>query len=127
MILNYLNGLKQKKSLIYAGDLNVAHQEIDLKNPKANVNNAGFTIQEREAMTNLLSNGYIDTFRYLNPNEIKYSWWSYRFNSRQNNAGWRIDYFIVSENLKDKLKSSLIHNQIYGSDHCPIELNIDLD
>ena len=126
-LLNYLNGLKQKKSLIYAGDLNVAHQEIDLKNPKANVNNAGFTIQEREAMTNLLSNGYIDTFRYLNPNEIKYSWWSYRFNSRQNNAGWRIDYFIVSENLKDKLISSLIHNQIYGSDHCPIELNIDLD
>lgn len=125
-ILNYLNKLNSKKPVIYAGDLNVAHQEIDLKNPKANENNAGFTIQERNAFTNLLSQGYIDTFRYLNPNEIKYSWWSYRFNARSNNAGWRIDYFVVSERLKDKLISSLIHNEILGSDHCPIELNIDL-
>ncbi|MDD7736340.1 MAG: exodeoxyribonuclease III [Bacilli bacterium] len=125
-ILNYLNKLNSKKPVIYAGDLNVAHQEIDLKNPKANENNAGFTIQERNAFTNLLSQGYIDTFRYLNPNEIKYSWWSYRFNARSNNAGWRIDYFVVSERLKDKLISSLIHNEILGSDHCPIELNVDL-
>ena len=125
-ILNYLNKLNSKKPVIYAGDLNVAHQEIDLKNPKANENNAGFTIQERNAFTNLLSQGYIDTFRYLNPNEIKYSWWSYRFNARSNNAGWRSDYFVVSERLKDKLISSLIHNEILGSDHCPIELNVDL-
>ncbi len=125
-ILNYLNKLNSKKPVIYAGDLNVAHQEIDLKNPKANENNAGFTIQERNAFTNLLSQGYIDTFRYLNPNEIKYSWWSYRFNARSNNAGWRIDYFVVSERLKDKLISSLIHNEILGSDHCPIELNVNL-
>ena len=125
-MVNYLNKLNQKKPVIYAGDLNVAHQEIDLKNPKANENNAGFTIQERNAFTHLLSQGYIDTFRYLNPSEIKYSWWSYRFNARSNNAGWRIDYFVVSERLKDKLVSSLIHNEILGSDHCPIELNINL-
>ena len=125
-MLNYLNKLNMKKPVIYAGDLNVAHQEIDLKNPKANENNAGFTLEERNAFSCLLSKGYIDTFRYLNSTEIKYSWWSYRFNARKNNAGWRIDYFVVSENLKDKLISSLIHNEIYGSDHCPIELNIDL-
>ncbi|MDY3890807.1 MAG: exodeoxyribonuclease III, partial [Bacilli bacterium] len=100
--------------------------EIDIKNPKANENNAGFTKEERNAFSCLLSKGYIDTFRYLNPTEIKYSWWSYRFNARKNNAGWRIDYFVVSESLKDKLISSLIHNEIHGSDHCPIELNIDL-
>lgn len=125
-MLNYLNKLNMKKPVIYAGDLNVAHQEIDLKNPKANENNAGFTLQERNAFSCLLSQGYIDTFRYLNPTEIKYSWWSYRFNARNNNAGWRIDYFVVSERLKDKLVSSLIHNEILGSDHCPIELNIEL-
>lgn len=125
-ILNYLNKLNEKKPVIYAGDLNVAHQEIDLKNPKANENNAGFTLQERNAFTNLLSQGYIDSFRYLYPDEIKYSWWSYRFNARNNNAGWRIDYFVVSERLKEKLVSSLIHNEIFGSDHCPIELNINI-
>lgn len=125
-MLNYLNKLNMKKPVIYAGDLNVAHQEIDLKNPKANENNAGFTLEERNAFSCLLSQGYIDTFRYLNPTEIKYSWWSYRFNARNNNAGWRIDYFVVSERLKDKLVSSLIHNEILGSDHCPIELNIEL-
>lgn len=125
-MLNYLNKLNMKKPVIYAGDLNVAHQEIDLKNPKANENNAGFTLEERNAFSRLLSQGYIDTFRYLNPTEIKYSWWSYRFNARNNNAGWRIDYFVVSERLKDKLVSSLIHNEILGSDHCPIELNIEL-
>ena len=125
-LVDYLNKLNQNKPIIYAGDLNVAHQEIDLKNPKANINNAGFTIQERTAFSNLLNNGYVDTFRYLYPNEVKYSWWSYRFNARKNNAGWRIDYFIVSERIKDLVKSSLIHNDIYGSDHCPIELNIEI-
>jgi exodeoxyribonuclease-3 len=125
-LVEYLNSLNENKPIIYAGDLNVAHQEIDLKNPKANTRNAGFTIEERNKMTLLLSNGYIDSFRYLYPEEVKYSWWSYRFNARMNNAGWRIDYFLISERLKDRLISSLIHNEIYGSDHCPIELNIDL-
>lgn len=122
----YLNRLNKIKPIIYAGDLNVAHQEIDLKNPKANVNNAGFTIQEREAMSSLLGNGYVDTFRFLYPEAIKYSWWSYRFQAREKNAGWRIDYFLVSERISHLLESSLIHNDIYGSDHCPIELNIKL-
>lgn len=126
-LVNYLNRLNLNKPVIYAGDLNVAHEEIDIKNPRTNVNNAGFTIEERNAMTNLLSNGYIDTFRYLYPNEIKYSWWSYRFHARENNAGWRIDYFLVSKSLINFVSSSLIHNEIYGSDHCPIELNINID
>lgn len=125
-LLVYLNKINEIKPVIYAGDLNVAHNEIDLKNPKANVNNAGFTMKERNAFTRLLSNGYIDAFRYLYPNEIKYSWWSYRFNARKNNAGWRIDYFVLSEKIKDKIVSSIIHNEILGSDHCPIELNINL-
>lgn len=126
-IVAYLNGLNAVKPVIYAGDLNVAHREIDLKNPKANVYNAGFTIQERNAMTALLSEGYLDTFRFLHPDKVQYSWWSYRFRARETNAGWRIDYFIVSESLKDRLISSLIHDQIAGSDHCPVELNVDLD
>ena len=125
-LVNYLNRLNSIKPIVYAGDLNVAHQEIDLKNPKANTHNPGFTIEERTAMTNLLSNGYIDTFRYLYPEEVKYTWWSYRFQARLKNAGWRIDYFVISERIKDLLESSLIHNDIYGSDHCPIELNINL-
>ncbi len=115
-----------KKPIIYAGDLNVAHEEIDLKNPKTNTMNPGFTIQERQAFTRLLNEGYIDTYRYLYPNKIEYSWWSYRFNSRASNAGWRIDYFIVSKELKDKIIDSKIHTEIYGSDHCPVELEIDL-
>lgn len=122
----YLNELKQKKPVIYAGDLNVAHNEIDIKNPKANIGNPGFTYEEREAFTNLLANGYIDTFRYLYPDTVKYSWWSYRFNARANNAGWRIDYFVVSKDIIDKVKDSKIHNEIYGSDHCPIELDIEI-
>ena len=126
-IVAYLNGLNAVKPVIYAGDLNVAHREIDLKNPKANVHNAGFTIQERNAMTALLSEGYLDTFRFLHPDKVQYSWWSYRFRARETNAGWRIDYFIVSESLKDRLISALIHDQIAGSDHCPVELNVDLD
>ena len=125
-LVKYLNRLNQNKPIIYAGDLNVAHEEIDLKNPKTNTHNAGFTIEERTAMTTLLSNGYIDTFRYLYPDTVKYSWWSYRFNARAKNTGWRIDYFICSDSIKDKINDSIIHNEIMGSDHCPIELDIDL-
>lgn len=125
-VLCYLKELDSKKPLIYAGDLNVAHNEIDIKNPKANVNNPGYTIQERNAFTNLLSNGFVDTYRTLYPNEVKYSWWSYRFNARKNNAGWRIDYFVVSESLMSKVKDSKILNEIFGSDHCPIELDVEL-
>lgn len=125
-LVEYLNELNAKKPIIYAGDLNVAHNEIDIKNPKANIHNAGFTKEERDAFTNLLCNGYVDTFRRLYPDTVKYSWWSYRFHARENNAGWRIDYFVVSERIMDKVKDSLIHNEIYGSDHCPIELDIDL-
>ncbi len=125
-ILEYLQKLNNHKPVIYAGDLNVAHQEIDLKNPKSNINNAGFTIQERTAFSNLLNHGFIDSYRYLYPNRIEYSWWSYRFNARLNNAGWRIDYFLISESLKDKLINSIIHGSVLGSDHCPIELEIEL-
>ena len=121
--LAYLKKLEEKKPVVFCGDLNVAHEEIDLKNPKSNRGNAGFSDEERGKMTVLLSNGFIDTFRYFYPDrEGIYSWWSYRFRARENNAGWRIDYFIVSEALKDRLKSVDIHNEIYGSDHCPVEL-----
>ena len=122
----YLNELKSKKSVILCGDLNVAHERIDIKNPDANVRNAGFSIEERTKFTDLLNTGFIDTYRYMNPTSIKYSWWSYRFNARANNAGWRIDYFVVSNDLKDKIKNTEILNEIYGSDHCPITLEIDL-
>ena len=123
--LSYLKKLEETKPVIFCGDLNVAHTEIDLKNPKTNHKNAGFTDEERARMTELLGNGFIDTWRYFNPTtEGVYSWWSYRFHARENNAGWRIDYFIVSEVLKDRLVSAAIHNEIYGSDHCPVELVI---
>ena len=125
-MLNYLNNLDKVKPIIYAGDLNVAHNEIDIKNPKGNERNAGFTIEERNAFTNLLSNGYTDIYRHLNPTTVKYSWWSYRFNARANNAGWRIDYFVLSNRLVDKVISTDILNDVYGSDHCPIVLEIDL-
>jgi exodeoxyribonuclease-3 len=125
-LVEYLNSLNAKKPVIYAGDLNVAHNEIDLKNPKTNTMNAGFTKEEREAFTNLLSNGYKDTFRELYPDTVKYSWWSYRFKAREKNAGWRIDYFVVSDRIMPKVKDSIIHNEIFGSDHCPIELDVDL-
>lgn len=121
---SYLQGLAEKKGVIVCGDLNVAHKEIDLKNPKSNKRNAGFTDEEREKFTTLLDSGFIDTWRYLNPEKIKYSWWSYRFNARKNNAGWRIDYFLVSDNLKDKIEDAEIHNDILGSDHCPVELTL---
>ncbi|EOT44888.1 exodeoxyribonuclease III [Enterococcus columbae] len=124
--LNYLNTLKAKKGVILCGDLNVAHQNIDLKNWKTNQRNAGFTIEEREKFTQLLANGYIDTFRYFYPEkEGVYSWWSYRFNARKNNAGWRIDYFIVSDDLKERLVDAKIHTEIMGSDHCPVELDLN--
>ena len=123
--LAYLKELEKEKPVIFCGDLNVAHREIDLKNPKSNVNNAGFTKEEREKMTALLDNGFIDTFRFFHPDEEgAYSWWSYMFHAREKNAGWRIDYFITSEALKDRLQSACIHPEIMGSDHCPVELVI---
>ena len=123
--LNYLKELEKNKPVIVCGDLNVAHKEIDLKNPKSNRNNAGFSDQEREKFSNLLSNGFIDTFRHFNPDkEGAYSWWSYRFNARANNAGWRIDYFLTSKSLESRLVSADIHNEVFGSDHCPVELVI---
>lgn len=122
---SYLKNLDEKKPVILCGDLNVAHREIDLKNPKTNRNNAGFSDQEREQFGNLLEAGFVDSFRYFNPDlEGAYSWWSYRFNARANNAGWRIDYFIVSKKIKDEMKSAEILNNIYGSDHCPVTLEI---
>ena len=123
----YLLRLNKKKPVILCGDLNVAHNEIDLKNPKTNRKNAGFSDEEREKMTKLLNSGFSDSFRYLYPDkEGIYSWWSYRFNARKNNAGWRIDYFITSDSIKDKIIDSKIHTDIMGSDHCPVELDIDL-
>lgn len=125
--LAYLKKLEEKKPVVFCGDLNVAHKEIDLKNPKTNRRNAGFTDEEREKFTQLLDAGFIDTFRYFYPDQEQiYSWWSYRFKAREKNAGWRIDYFCVSDTLKDKLEDAKIHTQIMGSDHCPIELDISL-
>lgn len=122
----YLKKLEEKKPVIFCGDLNVAHKEIDLKNPKTNRKNAGFTDEERNKFTELLGAGFVDTWRYFNPDkEGVYSWWSYRFSARAKNAGWRIDYFCVSECLKDRLVSADIHTDVMGSDHCPVELLID--
>ena len=122
---SYLNELKKKKPVIVTGDMNVAHKEIDLKNPKTNRKNAGFTDEERGKMTELLDSGFIDTFRYFYPNLTDiYSWWSYRFKARERNSGWRIDYFLVSEELKDRLAGAKIHTEVLGSDHCPVELEI---
>ena len=123
---SYLSALDQKKPVIACGDLNVAHKEIDLKNPASNRGNAGFSDEERESFSALLSCGFTDTFRYLNPDAVGiYSWWSYRFSARKNNAGWRIDYFIVSNRIADKITDTPIHTQILGSDHCPVELDLD--
>ena len=122
---NYLINLDKIKPVVVCGDLNVAHKEIDLKNPKTNRKNAGFTDEERNKLTTLLDSGFIDTYRYFNPDkEGIYSWWSYRFNARKNNSGWRIDYFLASEKLKDRLVSADIHTEVLGSDHCPVELVI---
>lgn len=124
----YLLKLDAQKPVILCGDLNVAHEEIDLKNPKTNRNNAGFSDQEREKMTVLLSSGFVDSFRYFYPDLTgAYTWWSYRFQARAKDAGWRIDYFIVSERLTDKLKDVVIHKHILGSDHCPVELQLDIN
>lgn len=118
----YLLRLDAQKPVIVCGDLNVAHEEIDLKNPKTNRRNAGFTDEEREKMTILLDSGFTDTFRSLYPEQVTYSWWSYRFHAREKNAGWRIDYFLISNRLKDRLADALIHTDVMGSDHCPVEL-----
>lgn len=127
VFLNYLSALKENKPVIFCGDLNVAHQEIDLKNPKTNRKNAGFTDEERGKFSKLLEHGFIDTFRYFYPEkEQVYSWWSYRFKAREKNAGWRIDYFCVSEDLKQYLRDAKIHTDIMGSDHCPVELDIEI-
>ncbi|MBP5720717.1 MAG: exodeoxyribonuclease III [Bacteroidales bacterium] len=120
----YLCGLKERKGVIVCGDMNVAHEEIDLKNPDTNHFNAGFSDEERAKMTELLSAGFTDSWRFQHPDEAKYSWWSYRMAARERNVGWRIDYFLVSENLVPRIESTDIHNEIYGSDHCPVELVI---
>ena len=123
--LAYLKGLEKDKPVVFCGDLNVAHQEIDLKNPKSNQQNAGFTREERDKMTALLDAGFIDTFRYFYPEQTgAYSWWSYMFHAREKNAGWRIDYWIVSQALEGRLRGAAIHPEIFGSDHCPVELTI---
>ena len=118
----YLQRLDAQKPVILCGDLNVAHEEIDIKNPKTNRHNAGFTDEERARFSTLLKSGFTDTFRYLYPEEVKYSWWSYRFQARQKNAGWRIDYFVVSDRLRPQLSDALIHTDVLGSDHCPVAL-----
>ena len=120
----YLSGLSAKKGVIVCGDLNVAHNEIDLKNPSSNRHNAGFTDEERGKFNALLASGFTDSWRFLNPDTVKYSWWSYRFHARENNAGWRIDYFLVSDSIKNRIAGAEIHNDIFGSDHCPVELDI---
>lgn len=123
----YIKTLEERKPVVLCGDLNVAHKEIDLKNPKTNRKNAGFTDEERGKFTSLLDAGFIDTYRFFYPEvEGVYSWWSYRFNARKNNAGWRIDYFLTSESLKDKLLGAKIHTEVLGSDHCPVELEINI-
>ncbi len=122
----FLHKLDENKPVIVCGDMNVAHQEIDIKNPKTNRKNAGFTDEERDKMTTLLTNGFIDSFRTLYPEQVTYSWWSYRFHARENNTGWRIDYFLTSERIKDNIEDAKIHTEILGSDHCPVELDINL-
>lgn len=121
---SYVSGLAEKKGVVICGDLNVAHNEIDIKNPASNRHNAGFTDEERGKFNALLDAGFVDSWRMLNPDTVKYSWWSYRFKARERNAGWRIDYFIVSESMKDRISGAEIHNEILGSDHCPVELDL---
>ena len=120
----FLKSLDAKKPVVICGDLNVAHEEIDIKNPKTNRRNAGFTDEEREKMTILLNDGFTDSFRYLHPDEVTYSWWSYRFKAREKNAGWRIDYFLVSNRIKEQITEAKIHTEIMGSDHCPVEVDL---
>lgn len=125
-VREYLVSLNEKKHVVYTGDLNVAHNEIDLKNPKSNIGNPGFSYEEREKFTRLLESGFSDTYRELHPTEQRYSWWSYRFHAREKDIGWRIDYFVVSSSLLPKVTAAEIHTDVYGSDHCPISLDIDL-
>lgn len=122
----YLHALAEKKPVIVCGDLNVAHEEIDIKNPKTNRRNAGFTDEEREKMTELLDSGFTDSYRWLHPDKIEYSWWSYRFRAREKNAGWRIDYFLITDNLRDHVTDAIIHTDVMGSDHCPVELDLTI-
>ena len=122
---NFLKALDKKKPVIVCGDLNVAHEEIDIKNPKTNRRNAGFTDEDREKMTILINDGFIDTFRTLHPDQVTYSWWSYRFHAREKNAGWRIDYFLTSDRLRPRITDAKIHTEIMGSDHCPVELDLE--
>ncbi len=122
----YVCGLAARKGVVICGDMNVAHEEIDIKNPSSNRRNAGFTDEERAKFSELLNAGFIDTWRMLNPDTVKYSWWSYRFSARERNAGWRIDYFLVSKSLQSRIQGAEIHNEIYGSDHCPVELDLDI-
>lgn len=122
----YLHTLAEKKPVIVCGDLNVAHEEIDIKNPKTNRRNAGFTDEEREKMTELLDSGFTDSYRWLHPDKIEYSWWSYRFRAREKNAGWRIDYFLITDNLRDHVTDAIIHTDVMGSDHCPVELDLTI-
>ena len=126
LLRNHLKKLDEKKPVIYTGDLNVAHEEIDIKNPQANRKNAGFSVEERNKMSELLEAGFTDTFRSLYPDTVKYSWWSYRFKARERNAGWRIDYFLVSNRIRQNVKDAMIYDQIQGSDHCPVGLDISL-
>lgn len=126
LLRNHLKKLDEKKPVIYTGDLNVAHEEIDIKNPQANRKNAGFSVEERNKMSELLNAGFTDTFRSLYPDTVKYSWWSYRFKARERNAGWRIDYFLVSNRIRQNVKDAMIYDQIQGSDHCPVGLDISL-
>lgn len=125
-IRDYLTRLDEKKPVVLCGDLNVAHKEIDLKNPKSNTKNPGFSIEERTKFQALLDAGFTDSYRYLYPDTVKYTWWSYRFNARQNNSGWRIDYFVVSDRIKESIQEVKLRNDIYGSDHCPVEIDIEL-
>ena len=125
-VREYYKELASKKAVILCGDLNVAHEEMDLKNPKSNKRNAGFTIEERTKFSTLLESGFIDTFRYTYPNLVKYSWWSYMFNARKNNAGWRIDYFVISDRLKENINKVDILTEVHGSDHCPVLLELDI-
>ena len=126
-MLEYLQELDAQKPVIYCGDLNVAHEEIDLKNPKFNRQSAGFSDQEREKFSRLLDAGFVDTFRRLYPDKVQYSWWSYMFKAREKNAGWRIDYFVVSERIFPKVRDSFILTEVLGSDHCPVGIEIDLE
>ena len=125
--LEYIHNLEKKKPVIFCGDLNVCHQEIDIKNPKSNLKSPGFTIEEREKFSKILDSGYIDTYRYQHPDKVIYTWWSYITKARERNVGWRLDYFVISKELEGKLNKTYIYNDIYGSDHCPIGIDMNME